>query len=41
MKADEVKVGAVTLGGIVILALMLTFLGVFSFAGRNGVSAVL
>ena len=35
MKADEVKVGAVTLGGIVILALMLTFLGVFSFAGRT------
>ena len=29
------KVGAVTLGGIVILALMLTFLGVFSFAGRT------
>lgn len=28
---DEVKVGAVTLGGFVILALMLTFLGVFSF----------
>ena len=33
MKTDEVKVGAVTLGGFVILALMLTFLGgVFSFA---------
>lgn len=35
MKTDEVKVGAVTLGGFVILALMLTFLGVFSFAGRT------
>ncbi len=33
MKTDEVKVGAVTLGGFVILALMLT-LGVFSFAAR-------
>jgi phospholipid/cholesterol/gamma-HCH transport system substrate-binding protein len=33
--ADEVKVGAVTLGGFIILALMLTFLGVFSFAGRH------
>ena len=32
---DEVKVGAVTLGGFVILALMLTFLGVFSFASRQ------
>ncbi|MCH3950520.1 MAG: MlaD family protein [Acidaminococcus sp.] len=31
MKADEAKVGAVTLGGFVILALMLTFLGIFSF----------
>ena len=35
MKADEVKVGAVTLGGLIILALMLTFLGVFSFAGKT------
>ncbi|MCD2435216.1 MlaD family protein [Acidaminococcus sp. NSJ-142] len=35
MKTDEVKVGAVTLGGLVILALMLTFLGVFSFAGKT------
>ncbi len=35
MKANEVKVGAVTLGGLIILALMLTFLGVFSFAGKT------
>jgi len=35
MKANEVKVGAVTLGGLIILALMLTFLGVFSFAGSS------
>ena len=35
MKADEVKVGAVTLGGLIILALMLTFLGVFSFTGHS------
>ena len=35
MKTDEAKVGAVTLGGFVILALILTFLGVFSFTSRR------
>ncbi len=35
MKTDEIKVGAVTLGGFLILALILTFLKVFSFSGSS------
>ena len=35
MSSNEVKVGALTLGGIGLLAGIITFLGAFSFSGSG------